>query len=72
MTKAAEILEATKFDKPFARITALRMTMSLGHANATKRINDRLDAWTGDTRRDGDTPKAFWELVREELKAFAA
>lgn len=68
---SAKVLETTKFDASFAKATALRMVMSFGYAGATKRMDDRLAAWTGDTRRDGDTPKEFWMMVLEALKELA-
>jgi len=52
------------YSDDFARQTAIRIQLVRGgKSGAIVHLENRLSKWTGDTRRDGDTPKEFWERV---------
>lgn len=58
------------YDAEFAKHTAARLPIIRGgKAAAIKHMEERLNNWTGDTRRDGDTPKEFWQAVLDHLRA---
>lgn len=57
------------YTQDFIQETARRIQLVRGGIQpAISHLRDRLERWTGDTRRDGDTPKEFWELVLTHLQ----
>jgi hypothetical protein len=53
----------------FAKQTAARLPFIRGgKQGAIAHMEAMLANWKGDTRRDGDTPKEFWETVLKYLK----
>ena len=60
----------TNYSAEFAAETAARLPLIRGSKEvAIKHLEARLANWTGDTRRDGDTPKEFWQAVLSLLGA---
>ncbi len=59
----------TAYTAEFAAETAARLPFVRGSKEAAaKHLEAKLAGWKNDTRRDGDTPKEFWETVLSLLK----
>ena len=65
----ATIIEPTGYSDPnyVRRIAIHMMLVRNGRAGAISELENTLANWKGDTRRDGDTPKTFWQAVLAEL-----
>ena len=59
----------TAFNTDYAKQIATSLPITRGSKEAAiEHLEARLTKWTGDTRRDGDVPKEFWETVLSLLK----